>query len=145
MRPDTGGVDLLLLVHAGATAYLAGLAWTVQLVVYPGFREVGPTPAWGAAHAAHTRRIVLAVGPAWAVQGGCVAVLLVLRPGPLVLAAAVLALVTVLSTVAVQVPLHGRLAAGWDDAVGRRLLTSDRVRTAAWTAGAVCALALLRT
>ena len=137
-------MDLLLLVHAGATAYLAGLAWTVQLVVYPAFREVGPTPAWREAHAAHTRRIVLAVGPAWAAQGLCVAALLVLRPGPLVLLTAALALVTVVSTVALQVPLHGRLSAGWDPAAARRLLVTDRLRTAAWTAGAACALALLR-
>jgi hypothetical protein len=137
-------MDLLLLAHAGATAYLAGLAWTVQLVVYPSFREVGPTPAWPAAHAAHSRRITVAVGPAWAVQGGCVAALLLLRPGPLVLLTAALAALTVASTVAVQVPLHARLSRGWDEAAATRLVRSTWLRTAAWTAGAVCALALLR-
>jgi hypothetical protein len=137
-------VELLLLVHAGATAYLAGLAWTVQLVVYPGFREVGPTPAWPAFHAAHVRRTTLAVGPVWAVQGACVAALLVLSPGPLVLLTAALAVVPVVSSAAVQVPLHRRLGAGWDAPAADRLVRSTAVRTAAWTAGAGCALALLR-
>jgi hypothetical protein len=42
--------DGLLLVHAVATAWLAGLVWTVQLVVYPGFGGTGPTAAWVAVH-----------------------------------------------------------------------------------------------
>ncbi len=37
--------DGLLLAHAVATAWLAGLVWTVQLVVYPGFGEVGTSEA----------------------------------------------------------------------------------------------------
>ncbi len=44
----------LLLVHLTSTAVLAGLVWVVQLVVYPAFRLVGPSPAWAAYHAAHT-------------------------------------------------------------------------------------------
>ena len=67
----------LLLVHLVATAALAGLVWVVQLVVYPSFLLVGASPAWPAVHAAHTRAVVLAVGPPWAVQGVTVAALLV--------------------------------------------------------------------
>ena len=67
---------LLLLAHAASTCALAGLVWVVQLVVYPGFREVGPTHAWPAAHAAHSRRISLTVGPPWMVQAVTLALLL---------------------------------------------------------------------
>jgi hypothetical protein len=139
--------DALLLVHAVATAAMAGVIWTVQLVVYPGFGEAGATGAWHAVHEAHTRRTARLVALPWAVQGATLAALLVRRPEaaslPLLAAAAVLAVVPVVVTVAVSVPLHGRLARGWDVAAWRRLVRTNWLRTAAWTAGAACAAALL--
>ena len=131
---------VLLLVHLAATAALAGLVWVVQLVVYPSFLLVGGTPAWPAVHAAHTRAMGLAVGPPWAVQGLTVAALLV-RDGlsALLVVTGLLALVTVAVTVAVSVPLHTRLGQAWDEAVARRLVRTNWLRTAAWTAGTVCA------
>jgi hypothetical protein len=144
---DPGSVDGLDLaavaatVHAVATLLLTGLAWTVQLVVYPGFREAAP--AWPAAHEAHTRRTARAVGPPWAAQGLSVGALLLLRPDPLVLLAAALALVPVVSTVLLQVPLHRRLSRGYDAGAVDRLVRTSWLRTAAWSAGAVCGVALL--
>lgn len=139
----------LLWVHAGVTTALAGLIWTVQIVVYPGLRTVGASlrmvddsEAWPRVHAAHTRTMAAVVGPPWAVQGLCVAALLVLQPSPLVLITAALAATTVGLTVALSVPLHTRLAQGYDDALARRLVRTNWWRTAAWSAGAVCALVL---
>lgn len=141
--------DALLLAHAASTSALAGLIWTVQLVVYPGFAEVGRTTAWPAVHAAHTRRTGALVGLPWAVQGLTLVALLVRRPDgvdlPLLLVVAVLAAVPVLVTVAVSVPMHGRLSRGWDDGAWRRLVRTSWWRTAAWTAGAVCAALLVRS
>jgi acyl-CoA synthetase (AMP-forming)/AMP-acid ligase II len=134
----------LLLVHLTATAALAGLVWVVQLVVYPSFRLVGGGPAWPAFHAAHARAIALAVGPPWAVQGGTVAALLVRDgPTPLLLLTGALALATVVVTVAVSVPLHTRLGHAYDDGAARRLVTTNWLRTAAWSAGTVCAALLV--
>ena len=137
-------VMTLLLVHAGATAVLAGAVWVVQLVVYPSFRTVGPTGAWPAVHAAHTRAITVVVGPPWAVQGGTLLALL-LRHGltPLLVLAGALAASTVAVTVLVSVPLHERLGRSYDDATARRLVSTNWLRTAAWTAGTVCALVLV--
>lgn len=139
--------DVLLLVHAVATAWLAGLIWAVQLVVYPGFAEVGTTAAWARAHAAHERRMTLAVGPPWAVQGLALLALLVRRPDGvplgLVALAAGLAAVPVAVTVLVSVPQHVRLGRGWDDGAWRRLVRTNWWRTASWTAGAVCAAAMV--
>ena len=134
---------LLLAVHLLATAWLAGLVWVVQLVVYPGFRVVGPGERWSQYHARHSRAMTLAVGPPWLVQGACVALLLLRDPSPLVLLAAVLAAATVAVTVLVSVPLHVRLGEGYDDAVARRLVATNGLRTAAWTAGAVVAAVLV--
>ena len=139
--------DGLLLAHVVATAWLAGLIWTVQLVVYPGFGDAGPTPAWTTTHAAHLRRMTWAVAPPWVAQGVCLLALLLRRPeaAPSVLlaAAAVLAAVPVVVTTLVSVPMHHRLGRSWDDAAWRRLVRTNWWRTASWTAGAGCAAALL--
>ena len=90
---------LLLTVHAVAVSALAGLAWVVQLVVYPAFLLVGPTPAWRAFHDAHSRAMALAVVLPWAAQGVTLGLLLLARPAgvplALVLVASALGLVTV--------------------------------------------------
>ena len=131
---------VLLLVHLAATAALAGLIWVVQLVVYPSFLLVGASSSWPAVHAAHTRAVALAVGPPWAVQGLTLAALVV-RDGlsPLLVVTALLALTTVVVTVAVSVPLHARLGQAYDEAAARRLVGTNWLRTGAWTAGTVCA------
>jgi hypothetical protein len=126
--------DGLLVAHAVATCWLAGLVWTVQLVVYPAFARVGPGPGWASAHQQHSDRMVLAVGPPWAVQGLALLLLLLRRPDgvPLLLlaAAGVLAAVPVAVTVLVSVPMHVRLGRGWDDDAWRRLLRTNWLRTA---------------
>ena len=138
--------ELLLWAHAASTAGLAGLAWVVQLVVYPAFLVTGPTPVWPQVHADHTRRTGLVVALPWAVQGLTLAALLVRRPDDLPLAllllTGVLAATTVAVTVVSSVPLHTRLAQGYDEALARRLIATNWLRTAAWTAGAACALTL---
>ena len=133
---------LLLQVHLLATAALAGLVWTVQLASYPAFRAVGPTPGWPAYHRRHTTALSLLVPLPWALQGLALGGLLLLRPGPLVVLAAGLAAAAVAVTAALSVPLHSRLARGYDDAVARRLIATSWLRTAAWTAGTACAAVL---
>jgi hypothetical protein len=134
----------LLLIHAGATCFLAGLAWVIQVVVYPAFLEVGETPSWSAFHAAHSRRMVRVVTLPWAVQGGTLAALLLTHDGDrlLLVALSVCALSTVALTVAGAVPLHQALEV-YDRRRVQRLLQVNAVRTAAWTIGAVLSLLLV--
>jgi hypothetical protein len=88
--------------------------------------------------------VAIAVGPPWAVQGVTVAALLLRDgPSPLLLLTGALALATVVVTVAVSVPLHARLGEGYDDALARRLVATNWLRTAAWTAGTCCAAVLV--
>lgn len=139
--------EVLVVAHAAAALFLAGLSWTVAVVVYPGFAQVGPSAAWASFHAAHSRRITLVVAPPWAVQGLAVAGLLVDQPAGvplwLVLVAGVAAATTVATTVVGAVPVHTRLGAGFDPLLLRRLLRWHAVRTAAWTASAVLGVAML--
>jgi hypothetical protein len=145
---DRLGRVTLLVVHALAVAFLTGLSWVVQVVVYPSFRVVGPTAAWPAFHAAHSRGLVRAVGLPWAVQGVTLAALLVDRPDgvppALALLAGALGAATVALTVLGAVPQHQRLTA-YDDEPVRTLLVVHAWRTAAWTAGLVVAGSMIAT
>jgi hypothetical protein len=134
----------LLLVHAAATCALAGLAWVVQIVIYPSFLVVGPTPVWSDFHAGHSRRIAMVIGLPWLVQGVSLAALLILRIGPwwLLAPASTCAVVTVVLTVGYAVPLHSRLQT-YDVRSVRTLLRVNAWRTVAWSVGAVASLLLV--
>ncbi|UZJ24044.1 hypothetical protein RHODO2019_12745 [Rhodococcus antarcticus] len=128
------------LVAAAAGWWLAGLGWTVQATAYPGFADV-PADRWAAHHAAHSRRIVWAVGPAWVVQGGATAWWLLTSFGVLSVVHAVAALGGVLLTVAWAVPVHSRLGDGFTADLGAALLRANAWRSVVFTAAAVLASA----
>lgn len=136
----------LLLVHAGATLYMAGLIWFVQLVHYPLLSRVG-REGYAAYQRAHERLTVWAVGPAMLVELAC-AVWLILSP-PADVSAGLLwtglghvALIWA-STAFIQVPCHRRLSRGFDPASHRRLVRSNWIRTAAWSTRGLLAMLML--
>jgi hypothetical protein len=139
--------EVLVVAHAATTLFLAGLSWTVAIVVYPGFSLVADQSGWPAFHAAHSRRISFVVGPPWVVQGAAVAGLLAFRPSGvplwLVLAAAAAGLATVGTTVIGAVPLHSRLGDAPDPQMLRRLRRWHWWRTVAWTVSAALGLTML--
>jgi hypothetical protein len=136
----------LLLIHAAATAAMVGLIWTVQLVVYPLFRTIGPEE-FAVAHALHTKRVsvVLALFAPLEVLS---AVALVLQ-GPegvsdllLWSGLALLAIVWGL-TLILSVPAHTALGAGQDLEIINRLIRTNWPRTIAWTSRGVVAFVML--
>lgn len=137
-----------LVLNTVATWGMVGVIWTIQAVHYPMLASLSELrPA--AAAAEHQRRITGVVGPLMAVEGVTTLMLLVNRPGTMGtssawLAAALLA-VALGSTILVQVPLHGRLAAGHDAEAAQRLTASNWVRTLAWTARGLLLAAVLVT
>lgn len=139
--------DVLVVAHATSVLFLAGLAWTVTVVVYPGFVEAGRGESWSEFHAAHSRRITYVVTPPWAVQGVTVLGLLFARPDGvplwLVLLAGLAAAGTVLQTFLGAVPVHERLGEGFDRRLHRRLVRADAWRTGAWTVGAVLGVVMV--
>ena len=121
----TSGTALL-----AATAVHFGFQATVTAIVYPALARV-PAGQWAGAHLAHTRAITplvaliyggLAVTGGWALLSG---------PDGWTVAALSATAVAVLSTAVVAAPAHGRLGAGPDPEVIRRLLRADRVRAVA--------------
>lgn len=116
---------------------------TVSVVVYPALAGVG-REAFAAAHDAHSRRIVVLVGPLYAALVAVGAWAALSDPRPLVLAAVAAHGVALLVTAAVAAPTHGRLgSAGPDRALLRRLARADRARTAAALAGLALSVAAL--
>lgn len=135
-----------LVISTVASWGMVGVIWIVQLVHYPLLARLSVYEPVTAA-LEHQRRITWVVGPLMAAEGITALVLLVDRPVTMsaasAWAAAALLAVALLSTVFVQVPLHTRLAQGHDDRVVRSLVSTNWVRTAAWTARALLLAAVL--
>ena len=137
----------LLLAHLALTWALVGLIWTVQLVKYPSFALVGPGQ-FAAYHKQHTTRMTWVVAPLmggelltglalfWLVPGG-------LSPAWLWTGLGLIAL-NWAWTALVAVPLHTRLGPR-DDGLKGALVRANWVRTLAWSARGVWALAAVRT
>ena len=131
----------LVLAHAATTLAMTGLIWFVQLVHYPLFRFAArPSFTEFARH--HQRRTGWVVGPLMLGEAATALLLLLRRPGLWALTGAVLLAIVWLSTALLQIPLHRRLAAGFDPAAARSLVRTNWLRTAAWTGRAAVALLL---
>lgn len=136
----------LLVIHAAATCFMAGVIWIIQVVHYPLFAMVG-TDGFSAYERSHAARITPVVGTAMLIEAVCSGLLLLAMgdlaargiPRWMPIAGAVLLAAIWLSTFALQVPLHGQLAQGFDDAAHSALVRSNWIRTVAWSARAALA------
>ncbi|MGB3635365.1 MAG: hypothetical protein WA982_15085 [Rubrobacteraceae bacterium] len=128
--------NLLLLSHVGATLFMVGLIWFVQIVHYPLFGSVGVEDfrAYAEAHSRLTTRVV---GPPMLLEASTAVLLIFVRPesvpGTLVWTGAVLLAIAWLSTALLQVPRHTRLGFGFDAETHRFLVLSNWARTIAWS------------
>jgi len=138
----------VLVISTAATWGMVGVIWMVQTVHYPMLAEYSAVAPVRAA-VDHQRRITPVVGPFMAAEGVTALILLVDRPATMgtlsAWVAATLLGLALLSTIAIQVPLHGRLAEGHDEGVARRLITTNWLRTAAWTSRGLVLAAVLAT
>ena len=109
------------------------LIWLVQLIIYPGFIRI-PASYFVAYHRWYAKRITVIVLPLMLAE-----VMLLMgwwwadadRSGAYVATLAVF--IIWLSTFSLQVPIHKHLQHGKDDALIRRLVATNWIRTAAWT------------
>jgi fatty-acid desaturase len=131
----------LLLAHVAVTLFLTGLIWTIQMVHYPLFRNVGDD-AFTAYQTQHMNAITLLVGPAMLIElltgfllVGAVSAGSAL-PFPPLLAWIGLGLIGLVwfSTACINVPQHSQLMLGFDSGVHHALVASNWIRTLAWTA-----------
>ena len=130
----------VLLAHLGATWFMTGLIWFVQIVHYPLMKLVGRDGfvEYSRRHQANTS---LVVGPLMLIEVVTAALLLdqdaQLRVSWLFWASCGLLVVVWLATALWQMPLHQQLLSGYDEGRIRALVRSNWIRTFAWTGRAL--------
>jgi len=139
------GMNLLLLLqaHVGATLFMVGLIWFVQIVHYPLLAGIGPSESV-AFQRDHMHFTSLVVAGPMLVELGTAVALVWLSGGSLAWSGLALLAVIWGTTGLVLVPAHKRLLEGFDQATHRRLVRWNWVRTPAWTGRGVLALAWLQ-
>lgn len=136
----------VLLTNLAATLVMVGLIWFVQVVHYPLMRRVG-LDGYQLYQREHMARTTWVVAPPMLIEMAT-AIALVVRPLPACPAWAAwtgLGLVILIwaSTALLQAPQHDRLARAFDAGAHRLLVTTNGLRTAAWTARAALMLWLV--
>ena len=135
MKSET--LPLLILLFNFASAWMmVGLIWLIQLVHYPLFAFVG-RDAFVSYAAQHVRRITFLVAPIILIELATSIALFSFRPPVvhmwLVVVGMILVAVVWISTWTMQIPAHEKLAAGFDSPTSLRLVSTNWIRTIAWT------------
>lgn len=129
----------IVIGQLGATLYMMGLIWLVQLVHYPLFSLVG-SEGYEAYQQAHMRWTSVAVGPPMLIEALTTAWLLFVPhtaiPRWWAWTGAVLLAVVWLSTALLQVPQHDVLLTGFQARSHQILVATNWIRTLVWTARA---------
>lgn len=137
----------VLLVHAAATLAMVGLIWFVQVVHYPLFNAVGDAE-FSAYEKSHQSRTTIVVAPLMLAEAATAVWLLWSRPLGVAMWTAVVGAVLLgliwASTAAWQMPAHARLEPQFDPSVHRWLVSSNWLRTVAWSARGAIACEMLR-
>lgn len=137
----------ILIAQALSTVMMTGLIWTMQVVHYPLFAQVGPE-RFSTYQRQHMRRISWIVGPVMAVEAGT-ALWLALEPPAGVPpwatgVGAGLVFAIWLSTGLLQGPTHARLLRrGTDPGRLQFLLSTNWIRTICWSVRAPLTLFML--
>ena len=135
----------LLLTHVFATLFMVGLIWFVQIVHYPLFANVG-ADQFKRYEELHQKMTTWVVGPAMLVELATAVLLLKGSPSnctQLLWAGLVLVGIIWLTTAGLSVPAHNSLAEGFNDAAYRKLVSTNWIRTVAWTARGVLVLMIV--
>jgi hypothetical protein len=127
---------ILLLLQLAATLFLTGVIWVVQLVQYPFFAYINPA-SFPKYHDDYRFWITPIVAPPMIIEL-ITAVILVFYPpqnidSKLIWLALVLTVIVWASTFFLQVPLHEKLAAGFEANAHSALVRTNWLRTAAWS------------
>ncbi len=127
---------ILLILQIASTLILVGVIWIIQLVQYPFFSEVNAEnfPKY---HAAHTFWITPVVAPAMIVEL-ITSIFIIFYPPEnidykLLYFGLVLAIIVWASTFFLQVPMHEKLAFGFNAEAHSTLVNTNWIRTIAWS------------
>ncbi len=137
---------IILISQIASTFYLTGLIWTIQAVQYPFFSYFGDEN-FTKYHGAYTFWITPVVAPAMIVELVGSIFIMLYPPSEInykIFYFGLFLTITVwLSTFFIQVPLHEKLAAGFDENAYNLLVKTNWIRTIAWTLRAFLMLYLM--
>lgn len=138
----------LLVAHWVCNLLMTGLIWFVQVVHYPLMAKVGKE-SFSLYSQLHQRKTTLVVAGPMLLEAATAAALFGLHPtlllSPYFAVATGLLLVVWISTAFLQVPLHGKLANGFDESIISKLVLTNWIRTIAWTVRAILLAEVLAT
>lgn len=124
---------------------MTGIIWLVQTIHYPLFSFVG-AEKYREFHAAHMNWISYVVAPLMICEAATAALIVFSPPinadWRVLWAGVLLVAIVWASTFFLQVPLHEKLAQGFDAETHRALVATNWIRTAAWTLRAAIVLSL---
>ncbi|MEQ8208408.1 MAG: hypothetical protein RH917_01145 [Lacipirellulaceae bacterium] len=139
-------IRFLVLTQLASTWAMVGLIWFVQIVHYPLFDRVGEA-GFGAYEQIHQRATTWVVAPLMFAELISAGLLLWFRPAGvpswLLWTGAGLVVVNWASTAFLQVPLHTKLLEGFDQDVYERLVSTNWIRTIAWSLRGLIVLAVI--
>lgn len=139
---DSGAWALITLVHLAATWFLVGLIWMIQVVHYPSFSSIDRVGYQTFQHR-HMAQMGRLIGLPWLIEGLFVIALFIWAPTSVIRALAavggLLEGAVIAVTVFSSIPAHAALSEGFSEDSHRRLLRTNWLRTAAWTARGVIA------
>lgn len=138
-------VETAVWLQLVTTIYLVGLIWCIQIVHYPLMNRI-ESQGFAEFHRQHSLRIGSIVIVPMVIElitsFGLVALdSKGIMPALPVIGLALTAVIWI-STFAIQVPLHRKLATGFDVHAHRILVRSNWIRTAAWTMRAAIAVTI---
>ena len=139
--------EIILAAQALASSAMCGLIWFVQMVHYPLFAHTDTThsPDYPDENQRRTAPVVI---PPMLVEAATATLIALYPPAaigrPIALAGLAMVAILWLSTLLVQMPLHGRLTrAGHTPATVAALVRTNWLRTILWSARALLAIWML--
>lgn len=124
--------EILWLSQLALSSIMLGVIWQVQLLTYPQFLNI-PETHFARYHRAHSKQMGWLVVPLMTAELAAAGLTAFLFPGIFSYSALALVLFIWASTGLIQVPLHQKLTAGWDETTARKLISTNWIRTILWT------------
>ena len=126
---------ILVLSQLLSTLSMVGLIWFIQIVHYPMFADVGES--FAAYEIKHSRLTTWVVMPLMLVELATAILLVAYRPDRVSQSVAVIGLLLVgliwAVTFFLSVPQHNILTNGFDETAWRKLVSTNWIRTVAWS------------
>lgn len=135
-------MSLIPHLHTAMTLYMTGLIWFVQIVHYP-LKVFISEEDWIVYERMHTRKTLFVTLPFMIVELASLIYMTVIAEAPFsweMIIFQVCTLIVWISTMGIQVPIHGKLEQEYNLVNVHRLIKTNWIRTIAWSVKAITLL-----